>query len=113
NVVARHRISAIYAGGEYTAVGGLMQYHRDPLEAYRQVPYYIDRVFRGTKPGDLPVQMPTKFKLSVNRKTAAALGIDVPLGLLLAAGGVIKGGPPGPAAPSSPSSAARLRGRYR
>src|SRR5262249_51345508 len=60
NVVARHRISAIYAGGEYTAVGGLMQYHRDPLEAYRQVPYYIDRVFRGTKPGDLPIQMPTK-----------------------------------------------------
>jgi putative ABC transport system substrate-binding protein len=67
-----------------------MHYANDQSEQYRQAPFYVDRILKGTKPGDLPVQLPTRFKFIVNRKTAAALGIDVPLGLLLAADEVIE-----------------------
>jgi putative tryptophan/tyrosine transport system substrate-binding protein len=88
--VARYRLPAIYAGEEFTAEGGLMQYHRDPNDPYRLAPFYIDRILKGTKPGDLPVQLPTRFKFIVNRKTASELGIEVPLGLLLAADEVIE-----------------------
>jgi len=59
-------------------------------EQFRLAPFYVDRILKGAKPGDLPVQLPTRFKFIVNRKTAAALGIEVPLGLLLAADEVIE-----------------------
>ena len=88
--VARYRLPAIYAEDAFMAEGGLMQYSSDGSEPYRLAPFYIDRILKGTKPGDLPVQLPTKFKFIVNRKTASALGIDVPLGLLLAADEVIE-----------------------
>jgi putative ABC transport system substrate-binding protein len=90
--VARLRIPAIYAGSaaDFASEGGLMQYFADPLEQFRLAPFYVDRIFRGGKPGDLAVRLPTKFKFIVNRKTASALGIDVPLGLLLAADEVIE-----------------------
>jgi putative ABC transport system substrate-binding protein len=88
--VARYRLPAIYAQESYIAEGGLMHYANDQSEQYRQAPFYVDRILKGTKPGDLPVQLPTRFKFIVNRKTAAALGIDVPLGLLLAADEVIE-----------------------
>ena len=58
--------------------------------AFRLAPFYIDRILKGAKPGDLPVQLPTRFKFIVNRKTASVLGIEVPLGLLLAADEVIE-----------------------
>ena len=67
-----------------------MQYSADTAEPYRQAPFYIDRILKGTKAGDLPVQLPTRFKFIVTRNTANALGIDVPLGLLLAADEVIE-----------------------
>ena len=58
---------------EYMAEGALMQYGIDHLEAYRLAPYYVDRILKGAKPSDLPVHLPTRFKLTINRKTATAL----------------------------------------
>jgi putative tryptophan/tyrosine transport system substrate-binding protein len=88
--VARYRLPAIYTRDAYMAEGGLMQYSDDQLEPFRLAPFYIDRILKGTKPGDLPVQLPTRYKFIVNRKTASALGIEVPLGILLAADEVIE-----------------------
>jgi putative tryptophan/tyrosine transport system substrate-binding protein len=87
---ARYRLPAIYGGIDFVAEGGLMHYFSDPSEEFRLAPFYIDRILKGAKAGDLPVQLPTKFKFIVNRKTASALGIEVPLGLLLAADEVIE-----------------------
>ena len=67
-----------------------MYYFNDQSEQFRQAPFYVDRILKGTKPGDLPVLLPTKFNFIVNRGTAKALGIEVPLGLLLAADEVIE-----------------------
>jgi len=67
-----------------------MSYFNDAFEGYWQAPFYIDRILKGTKPGDLPVHLPTKYRLLVNRKTASAPGIEVPLGLLLVADEVIE-----------------------
>jgi ABC-type uncharacterized transport system substrate-binding protein len=88
--VARYRLPAIYSTETFMAEGGLMNYRNDQSEPFRLAPFYVDRILKGTKPGDLPVQLPTKFKFIVNRKTASALGIEVPLGLLLAADEVIE-----------------------
>jgi putative ABC transport system substrate-binding protein len=92
DTVARIRIPAIYGGSDdaFVAGGGLMQYYPEPSEQFQLAPFYIDRIFKGDKPADLPVRLPTKFKFIVNRKAARALGIDVPLGLLLAADEVIE-----------------------
>ena len=67
-----------------------MYYFNDLSEPYRLAAYYVDRILKGANPGDLPVQLPKTFRLVINRKTAKALGIDVPLGLLLAADEVIE-----------------------
>jgi ABC-type uncharacterized transport system substrate-binding protein len=80
----------MYAGEELVSHGGLTQYHRDLSEVHRKVLFYIDRILKGTKPGDLPVEKPTEFRFTINPKTASALGIDLPLGLLLAADEVIQ-----------------------
>jgi putative tryptophan/tyrosine transport system substrate-binding protein len=88
--VARYRLLAIYAAETFMVEGGLMQYSNDVLEPFRLAPFYVDRILKGTKPGDLPVQLPTKYKFTINRKTASALGIEVPLGILLAADEVIE-----------------------
>jgi putative ABC transport system substrate-binding protein len=88
--VGRYRRPAIYVDEVFTAEGGLMHYFNDPSEQFRLAPFYVDRILKGTKAGDLPVHLPTKFKLVINRKTATALGIELPLGLLLAADEVIE-----------------------
>jgi putative tryptophan/tyrosine transport system substrate-binding protein len=88
--VAHYRLPAIHGSRDYVSEGGLMHYGNDLSEQFRQAPYYIDRILKGAKPGDLPVQLPTRFKFIVNRKTASALGIEVPLGILLAADEVIE-----------------------
>jgi putative ABC transport system substrate-binding protein len=88
--VARYRLPAIYDDDSFMAEGGLMQYFSDSLEQFRLTPFYVDRILKGTKPGDLPVHLPTRFKLIINRKTATALGIELPLGLLLAADEMIE-----------------------
>jgi putative tryptophan/tyrosine transport system substrate-binding protein len=83
-------LPAVYAFGYLVAEGGLMSYGTDRVDEMRQAASYIDRILRGDKPADLPVQAPTKFETVVNLKTAKALGVTLPPGLLLAADEVIE-----------------------
>ena len=78
-LAARYQFPAIYPFRYFVADGGLVSYGINLSEVYRQAASYIDRILRGEKPGDLPVQTPTEFELVVNLKTAKALGLDVPL----------------------------------
>ncbi len=77
-LTARHRLPAIYPFRVFTESGGLLSYGVDQVEFYRRAASYVDRILKGEKPADLPVQAPTKFELIVNLKTAKALGLDVP-----------------------------------
>jgi putative ABC transport system substrate-binding protein len=87
---ARHRVPAIYPFAYFAADGGLAAYGTDVRDLWRRAASYIDRILRGEKPADLPVQAPTKFELVVNLKTAKALGLDLPTSLLLRADEVIE-----------------------
>jgi putative tryptophan/tyrosine transport system substrate-binding protein len=86
----RHRVPAIYPFRYFAVEGGLMSYGIDQIDLHRRVAGYVDRVLRGTKVGDLPVQLPTKFELVINFKTARALGLEVPPTLLARADEVIE-----------------------
>jgi putative ABC transport system substrate-binding protein len=77
-MTARYRVPAIYPGRYYSEVGGLMSYGHDTIDNFRRSAIYADRILRGEKPGELPVQVPVKFELVINLKTAKALGLDVP-----------------------------------
>jgi putative ABC transport system substrate-binding protein len=89
-LAARYRLPAVYAEREYAEGGGLMSYVADNTESYRGAAVYIDRILKGAKPGDLPVQLPSKFTLVINYKAAQALGIELPMGLMLRADEVIE-----------------------
>jgi len=89
-LAARHRLPAIYSFAFYAESGGLMSYGVNQLELVRAAASYVDRVLRGTSPGDLPVQLPLRYELVINLKTAAALGLAVPNSLQLLADGVIE-----------------------
>jgi putative tryptophan/tyrosine transport system substrate-binding protein len=80
-LAARYRLLAIYYNRYFADSGGLIAYGSDNAEAFRQAAGYIDRILKGAKPGDLPIQLPTKFELVINMKTAKASGLDVPLHL--------------------------------
>jgi ABC-type uncharacterized transport system substrate-binding protein len=82
DLAAQYRLPAIYPGSFYTNIGGLMSYGVDFLALYRNAAGYADRILRGAKPGDLPIQYPTKFELAINLKTAKALELTVPPALL-------------------------------
>jgi ABC-type uncharacterized transport system substrate-binding protein len=89
-LAARHRLPAVYPYRFFVAAGGLMSYDTDLVDQYRQAASYVDRILRGAKPADLPVQAPTKYETVLNLKTARALGLTVPPGLLVAADEVIE-----------------------
>ena len=89
-LAARHRLPAIYAGSLFVTAGGLISYAVDRPDTFRLAASYIDRILRGDKPPDLPVQAPTKYQTIINLKTAKALGLTVPPALLVAADEVIE-----------------------
>jgi putative ABC transport system substrate-binding protein len=89
-LAARHRLPAVYAFRQFVIDGGLMSYGVDLVDQYRQAASYVDRILRGKKPGDLPVQQPTQFRLIVNLTTAKVLGLTIPESFLLRADEVIE-----------------------
>jgi ABC-type uncharacterized transport system substrate-binding protein len=89
-LAAKYRLPTVYAIREYVAAGGLMSYGIDFVDMFRQSALYVDRILRGDKPAELPVQAPTKYETVINLKTAKALGLRVPPGLLVAADEVIE-----------------------
>jgi putative tryptophan/tyrosine transport system substrate-binding protein len=89
-LAARHRLPAVYTGREFVIEGGLMSYDTDLIDAFRQGAAYVDRILRGDKPADLPVQAPVRYETVLNLRTARALGLAVPPGLLIAADEVIE-----------------------
>jgi putative ABC transport system substrate-binding protein len=81
-LASRYRLPAVYSARFFVTGGGLLSYGPDGIEPYRQAASYVDRILKGEKPGDLPVQAPTKYELVINLKTAKTLGIEVPATLL-------------------------------
>ena len=90
SAAARHNVPAVYPSSFFARDGGLISYGTDPVDNFRRAASYVDRILRGEKPGDLPVQFPTKFEMAVNRKAAKALGLAVPPSILLRADEVIE-----------------------
>jgi putative ABC transport system substrate-binding protein len=89
-LAAQHRLPAVYAGRVFVTGGGLMSFDPDRVEQYRRAAAYVDRILKGEKPADLPVQAPTKYELVINLKTAKALGIEMPASVLARANEVIE-----------------------
>jgi putative ABC transport system substrate-binding protein len=87
---ARSNLPAVYSRSVIARDGGLLSYGIDPVDIFRRAATYVDRILRGDKPGDLPVQFPTKFEMVVNRKTAEALGLAIPPSIMLRADEVIE-----------------------
>jgi putative ABC transport system substrate-binding protein len=90
SLAAKYRVPTVYPLNLFSETGGLISYGFDQLESFRRAAGYVDRILRGAKPSELPVQEPTRFQLIVNGKTAAALGLEVPQLLLAQADEVIE-----------------------
>jgi putative ABC transport system substrate-binding protein len=89
-LAARNNVPAVYWNNVFPREGGLISYGPDPVDIFRRSASYIDRILRGAKPADLPVQLPVKFEMALNAKTAKALGLAAPQSLLLRADEVIE-----------------------
>jgi len=89
-LTARHRLPTVYPYRFFASSGGFISYGVDLAEGYRQAAGYVDRILKGAKPEDLPVQLSSKFELVVNLKTAKALGLEIPAGLILRADELIE-----------------------
>jgi len=90
SLAARHHLPAVYATLAFAGNGALISYGGDQIDQFRRAAGYVDRILKGEKPADLPVQAPTKFKLVINLKTAKSLGLTIPTTLLATADEVIE-----------------------
>ena len=86
----KSRLPSVYGKRESVDAGGLMSYGADLADSYRRAPYYVDKILKGAKPADLPVEQPTKFELVINLKTAKQIGLTIPQSMLYRADRVIK-----------------------
>jgi putative ABC transport system substrate-binding protein len=90
SLAIKHRLPAMYGSREFVDGGGLMAYGTSYVRVHQRAADYVDRILRGTRPADLPVEQPTHLELSVNLRTAAVLGLKIPTGVLLRADHVVR-----------------------